>query len=191
MTWPDLKLATWRQKALYPVTNLLSFPVRSEVLLPNEYILHSKWQMASIKTRSLRKHSCCWAKGPTVLLTYSFRPLELICQFYKLNVSVESWRKMPGSHIALGCEPFLLCSWWEGKQGLVRGLRRDVRLRELLISIELKPYLSYGFIIVTSATYKRQQGLQTLQWGGNWVSSATTRGKAHSFSHYCEAVGTT
>lgn len=118
MTWPDLKVATWRQKALYPVTSLLSFPVPSEVLLSNEYILHSKWQMASIKKRSLGKHSRCWVNDPTVLLIYSFRPLELICQFCKLNVSVWIMKKDAWELHRLGTRAVpVLRMRWEARAG--------------------------------------------------------------------------
>lgn len=79
--------------------------------------------------------------------------------------------------------PTVLARRWEARAGI----KGDAPLRMSRVSTELKSCLSQDFVAVSSSAFKIQQGLQTLQQGGNWVSSAIMRGRARCFPHYCEA----
>lgn len=74
---------------------------------------------------------------PTVLLIYSFRPPELICQFYKLKVSVlimkkDAWEQ---HHLGMWAFPFAVTMKWEAQAGI----KREVPPEASLVSTELKP----------------------------------------------------
>lgn len=67
--------------------------------------------------------------------------------------------------------PTVLARRWEARAGI----KGDALLRMSWVSTELKSCLSQDFVAVSSSAFKIQQGLQTLQQGGNWVSSAIMR----------------